>query len=259
MYTRITFTLIVAFIMTGCVSSRKYDTALQELSETRQSLTDANNEIDQAKQNLAQLRRQLDDASGELFDLQVKRQDLQQELTESNLQIEMLKDVEAETRKRNEIYSQFVSRLQDMIDAGQLTVTIKHGRIVIELPDNVLFDIGRAQLNSAGRKALTQVAGILKQFQDRSFQVEGHTDDKPIKSALYPSNWELSSARALSVVHLLLEAGMNPSNISAAGFGEFHPKADNATPEGRQLNRRIEIAMLPNLDILTDEIPKLAD
>lgn len=266
MYTRIALILTFTFILTGCVSSRKYDTAVQELTETRQSLADANNKIDDAhneieasNQKLIQMRHQLDLASKELFDLHVKRQDLQQELKESNLQIEMLRDLEAETKKRNEIYAQFVARLQDMIDAGQLTVTIRNGRIVIELPDNVLFDSGHAQLNNAGRQALTQVAGILTQFQDRRFQVEGHTDDKPIKSALYPSNWELSSARALSVVHLLIEAGMNPSNISAAGFGEFHPKADNATPEGRQLNRRIEIVMLPNLDILSDEIPKLAE
>lgn len=266
MYTRIAVILTLTMIMAGCVSSRKYDTAVQELSDTRQSLAEANsqiedahNEIEASNQKLFQLRHELDLASKELFDLHVKRQDLQKELEESNLQIEMLRDLEAETKKRNEIYAQFVARLQTMIDAGQLSVTIKNGRIVIELPDNILFDSGHAQLNEAGRQALTQVAGILTQFQDRRFQVEGHTDDKPINSALYPSNWELSTARALAVVHLLIEAGMSPSNISAAGFGEFHPKADNATPEGRQLNRRIEIVMLPNLDILSDEIPKLAE
>ncbi len=259
MYTRITTVLLLAFILSGCVSSRKYDAALEELSTTRQSLGEANSEIEQAKQKLTLLRRQLDAASGELFDLQIKRQDLQQELKESNLQVAMLEDLEAETKRRNEIYAQFVARLQDMIDAGQLSVTIKNGRIVIELPDKILFDSGRARLNAAGRQALTEVAGILTQFQDRRFQVEGHTDDKPISSAIYPSNWELSAARALAVVHLLVEAGLSPENISAAGFGEFHPKADNETAEGRQLNRRIEIVMLPNLDILSNEIPKLVE
>ena len=266
MYTRIASVLFLAVMMAGCVSSRKYDAAVQELSETRQSLADASTELEGAhqeishsNQKLTELRHQLDLASEELFDLHVKRQDLQQELKESNLQIDILRDLEAEREKRNEIYAQFVSRLQDMIDAGELSVVIKHGRIVIELPDKILFDSGRAQLNHAGRQALVQVAGTLTQFQDRRFQVEGHTDDKPIQSALYPSNWELSAGRALAVVHLLIEAGMHPSNISAAGFGEFHPKADNATTEGRQLNRRIEIVMLPNLDILSNEIPKLVD
>ncbi len=266
MYTRIASVLILAFMMAGCVSSRKYDATVQELSNTRQSLAEANTEINdahqeitQSNQKLMELRHQLDLASEELFDLHVKRQDLQQELKESNLQIELLRDLEEERKKRNEIYAQFVSRLQEMIDAGELSVTIKNGRIVIELPDNILFDSGRAQLNNAGRQALTQVGDILTQFQERRFQVEGHTDDKPIKSTVYPSNWELSAARALAVVHLLVDTGMNPENISAAGFGEFQPKADNTTAEGRQLNRRIEIVMLPNLDILTDEIPKVVD
>jgi chemotaxis protein MotB len=266
MNTRIVLFLFVCFTLTGCVSSGKYDAAVQELSETRQSLADANTEIGDAKQQvtesnkkLMELRHQLEEASDDLFDLHVKRQDLQQELTESNLQIELLRDLEEEQKKRDEIYSQFVSRLQEMIDAGELSVTIKQGRIVIELPNNILFDSGRAKLNQAGREALTQVAGILTQFKDRRFQVEGHTDDRPIRSAHYPSNWELSTARSLAVVHLLIETGMDPTNISAAGFGEFQPKADNTTPEGRQLNRRIEIVMLPNLDILSDEIPKLVE
>ena len=258
MYIRIVIISILALASAGCVSSRKHDAALQELSETRQSLADANSEIEQSHQRLTQLRLQLDSAGKELFDLQVKRQDLQRALQESNLQLEMLREVEAETKKRNEIYAQFVARLENMIEAGQLSVTIKNGRIVIELPDKVLFDSGRAQLNAAGRQALTQVADILSQFEDRRFQVEGHTDDRPINSTIYPSNWELSAARALAVVHLLTQAGVIPSNLSAAGFGEYHPKADNTTTEGRQLNRRIEIVMLPNLDILSDEIPKLS-
>ena len=251
--------LLLCLWLAGCVSSRKYDEAVEELSETRQSLDAAQGEIEAADQRLKTLRHQLDKASGELFDLHVKKQDLQQELNESNLQIQVLRDLEAERKKRNEIYAQFVSRLQEMIDAGELSVSIRHGRIVIELPNNILFDSGQAELNAAGKKAIAQVAEILSQFTDRRFQVEGHTDDKPIKSVRYPSNWELSSGRALAVLHLLIEAGMEPSNVSAAGFGEFQPKGDNATPEGRQLNRRIEIVMLPNLNILSDEIPKLAE
>jgi chemotaxis protein MotB len=256
---RILLILFLCFTLAGCVSSRKYDEAVEELSLTRQSLDEANSEIENADQRLKELRHQLDTASEELFDLHVKKQDLQQELKESNLQIELLKDLELERKKRNEIYAQFVSRLQEMIDAGELSVTIKDGRIVIELPNNILFDSGRSQLNAAGKKAIAQVAETLSQFTDRRFQVEGHTDDKPIKSARFPSNWELSSARALAVVHLLIDAGMEPSNVSAAGYGEFQPKGDNTTPEGRQLNRRIEIVMLPNLNILSDEIPKLAE
>jgi chemotaxis protein MotB len=145
-----------------------------------------------------------------------------------------------------------------MIDGGQLTVSIDAGRIVINLPNNVLFNSGSASLNSEGQEAMAQIGGVLKNFSDRRFQVEGHSDNVPIKSARFPSNWELSTTRALAVVHLLTDMGVTPENLSAAGFGEFRPRADNDTDEGRKLNRRIEIVMLPNLDILSSELPKVA-
>jgi chemotaxis protein MotB len=168
-----------------------------------------------------------------------------------------LSSIENETKRRNQIYEKFVNRLKSMIDGGQLTVSIEQGRIVINLPNNVLFNSGSAKLNREGEEALTQIASVLSQFSDRRFQIEGHTDNKPIKSARFPSNWELSTTRALTVVHLLTDMDVVPENISAAGFGEFRPRADNETEESRQLNRRIEIIMLPNLDILSNELPKV--
>jgi chemotaxis protein MotB len=181
----------------------------------------------------------------------------QAKLTASQAEIATLSKIEAETKRRNEIYAQFVNRLQSMIDGGKLTVNIDAGRIVLNLPNNVLFKTGSANLNPEGQEALTQIGGVLKQFSDRRFQIEGHSDNVPIKSSRFPSNWELSTARALSVVHLLTEMGVTPENISAAGFGEFRPRADNEDEDGRKLNRRIEIVMLPNLDILSSELPKV--
>ena len=99
------------------------------------------------------------------------------------------------------------------------------------------------------------VLQFVDQVQDRRFQVEGHTDDRPISTAQFPSNWELSAARALSVVKLLVAQGVSPENLSGAGYGEYHPVAVNETAEGRRLNRRIEIVMLPNLDVIADVNP----
>ena len=101
-----------------------------------------------------------------------------------------------------------------------------------------------------GRATLAQVGDVLSELPDRSFQVEGHTDDVPIATERFPSNWELSSARALSVVRVLVQAGVSPEHVSGAGYGEYQPVADNGTAEGRRLNRRIEIVMLPNLDVI---------
>ena len=230
------FISISVVLLSACVSSGKYDEAMAELGSTQDKLSTSQNEIDRMRKSLGST---------------------QAELTASQAEIATLSKIEAETKRRNEIYAQFVNRLKSMIDGGQLTVSIDAGRIVINLPNNVLFNSASANLNEEGQEALTQIGGVLKQFSDRRFQIEGHSDNVPIKSSRFPSNWELSTARALSVVHLLTEMGVTPENISAAGFGEFRPRADNETEEGRKLNRRIEIVMLPNLDILSNELPKV--
>jgi chemotaxis protein MotB len=93
---------------------------------------------------------------------------------------------------------------------------------------------------------------VLATLEGRSFQVEGHTDNVPIANAPFASNWELSSARALSVVHVLIDGGVPPERLSGAGYGEYQPAASNDDRESRRLNRRIEIVMLPNLDVIAE-------
>jgi chemotaxis protein MotB len=134
-----------------------------------------------------------------------------------------------------------------MIDAGQLKVVMRDGRMLLELQNDVLFDSGKTELKDVGRKTLVQVAEVLRTLPDRRFQVAGHTDNVKIQTSRFPSNWELSTARAVEVLKLLVESGMDPRNVSAAGYGEFAPVATNDTPDGRARNRRIEIALQPNL------------
>ncbi len=291
-FSTLTITVLPLILLSACVSSGKYEAALSERDTMRQSLESAQDEINRNQQQIEKTEQELDDskmqnamaqeeidrnqqqiknteqeletarmqvvtAQLELMKLEARKQDLQKELSESQAQMATLRNIEAETKRRNEIYAQFVNRLKTMIDGGQLTVSIEQGRIVINLPNNVLFKSGSANLNPEGKEALTQIASVLDQFSDRRFQIEGHTDNKPIKSSRFPSNWELSTSRALTVVHLLTDMNVAPENISAAGFGEFRPRVDNETEEGRQLNRRIEIIMLPNLEILSSELPKV--
>jgi chemotaxis protein MotB len=252
-------------LLTACVSSGKYEEAVAETDKMRNSLEVTQEELSASEAEIDKMRNSLGSAEEELSvskaELDRLRESLgitQDKLSASKAEIATLSQIEAETKRRNEIYAQFVNRLQSMIDGGQLTVSIDAGRIVINLPNNVLFNSGSASLNAEGQEALAQIGGVLKNFSDRRFQVEGHTDNVPIKSARFPSNWELSTTRALAVVHLLTDMGVTPDNLSAAGFGEFRPRADNDTDEGRKLNRRIEIVMLPNLNILSSELPKVA-
>ena len=288
----LTIAILPLIQLSACVSSGKHEATLAEMDSMRQSLGSAQEEINRNQQQIEQTAKELDTvkmqnalaqeeisrnqqqikkteqelgsarkqvvtATNELMKLESRKQVLQEELSESQAQMATLRSIENETNRRNQIYEKFVDRLKTMIDGGQLTVSIEQGRIVINLPNNVLFKSGSAKLNPEGEEALTQIASVLSQFSDRRFQIEGHTDNKPIKSARFPSNWELSTSRALTVIHLLTDMDVVPENISAAGFGEFRPRADNETEEGRQFNRRIEIIMLPNLDILSNELPKI--
>jgi chemotaxis protein MotB len=166
--------------------------------------------------------------------------------------LDQLSSIEQEIRERNRIYEDILGRFRSLIDAGRLSVSIVRGRVVINLPQDILFASGSATLGRDGRQTVQEVATVLAGIQDRRFQVEGHTDNVPIATAQFPSNWELSAGRALSVVKILVERGVPPENVSGAGYGEYHPVATNSTPDGRRLNRRIEIVMLPNLDVIAD-------
>ena len=126
----------------------------------------------------------------------------------------------------------------------------RDGRMVLALPTDVLFASGKAKLSDAGKAAVTEVTAVLVTLHKRRFQVEGHTDNVPIKTHRYNSNWQLAAARALNVVEAMMEAGMTGARISAAAFGEYRPVAGNDSDAGKAQNRRIEIVMEPDLSSL---------
>lgn len=150
-------------------------------------------------------------------------------------------------RARAEQLTKLVSQFQKLIDSGKLQVEIRHGRLVLVLPNDVLFDEGKVAIKSDGQSALGEIAATLKNVQGRQFEVIGHTDATPIKTAEFPSNWDLSSARALAVVKLLVDAGVSGGVLAATGRGEWEPHATNGNAFGRMKNRRIEIVLEPLL------------
>lgn len=225
----------------------------------REQLDDLEAEIDRLIEDLGGARRQNLRTEAELEETRLEAQRLQALLSAQGAQsqqlqyrLNQLSAIEQEIRERNQIYEEVLDRFRSLIDAGRLSVSIARGRMVINLPQDILFASGSADLGSDGRGTLAEVAEVLAEFTDRSFQVEGHTDDRPISTTQFPSNWELSAARALSVVKLLVDRGVPADNLSGAGYGEYHPVALNETSDGRRLNRRIEIVMLPNLDVIAE-------
>ncbi len=133
--------------------------------------------------------------------------------------------------------------MSDLIDRELITVR-RHGTWVeVEIRTDILFPSGVATLSPAAVQVLQQLAQTLRPFPN-SIRVEGHTDNRPISTAAFPSNWELSAARAASVVHLFTRAGMDPARLAVIGLGENRPAKSNTTPEGRNANRRVLLVIL---------------
>ena len=171
-------------------------------------------------------------------------------LADTRTRLEELRRREAAAEARAAQFRDLAARFRKLVDAGQLKVVMRGGRMILELRNDVLFDSGRSDLKEDGKRTMTEVAAVLKGMSDRRFQVAGHTDNVQIKTARFPSNWELSTARAVAVVKLMASLGMDEKGLSAAGYGEFEPVASNDSPDGRAKNRRIEIAVVPNLEEL---------
>jgi len=167
---------------------------------------------------------------------------------------ELARSVEAKAGELNDLkgtYDSFQEKMKDEIARGEINLEQTGGKLRVGLVDKILFDPGEAEISKRGEAVLARVAEALASIPDKQIQVSGHTDKMPINSKLiatYPTNWELSTARATQVVRFLAEkANLPPQRLVASGYGEFHPIASNKTPIGRAKNRRIEILLTPML------------
>ena len=151
------------------------------------------------------------------------------------------------------IKAELTSKLEQEIDAGDVLVERRGDHLVVDVADKILFPKGEAEVSERGQEVLQQVSETLRKITSHTFQVSGHTDSAPVVAPKtrerYPTNWELSTARATNVVRFLQEQGKVPGGqLVAAGMAQFRPVASNDKPAGRQRNRRIEIALLPKRD-----------
>lgn len=178
---------------------------------------------------------------------------LTESLSAAERERDELRERERRATERLATFRAMLERFRAMIDSGRLRVRVVRNRMVVELPDNVLFDSGQSELKPEGETTLLEVGAVLREIDGRQFQIAGHTDNVPIRSRRFPSNWELSTARAVVVARFLVEqGGIVSDRISAAGYADTQPIETNDTEPGRARNRRIEIVLMPNLDELPD-------
>lgn len=224
--------------------------ALQQNSKLQRDLLAAYADQERQEGNLTLHQQQIAAMREQLADMQQTNDRLLVTIEDLNHALEKEKIArEARLAKVKNTYDQLVDALEEEIERGELTISNLEGRLSVNLPNKILFDSGKIAIKKGGRKVLKSLGDVLNKFPDKALQIEGHTDNVQISSRLiehFPSNWELSTARATSVVHFLQDkVGLAGERMIAAGHSEYRPVADNEKPEGRARNRRIQILLVP--------------
>lgn len=271
--------LLFVYLLSGCVSSSKYDEVSQErddlikrqgtlesnikylrnknelseqeaarleakLTTVKKSLNEKNAELDRTSKQLDEKNSQLNMTSEELADRRSELEATERKLAESN---QRLQATTAYMEKTNKIYDDLVGKLKTEVKANQIKISEMKDGITVNLSQDILFPSGSAILSQEGLDVIKKVSGSLKDIPHQII-VAGFTDNVPIKGDLakiYPSNWELAGARAASVVRLLESEGVDSDKLTAVSYGENKPVASNDNWQSRKKNRRIEIRLRP--------------
>ena len=225
-----------------------------ELGNVRGQITDLEQQLASggasAQEEIAKLQKQASDLEANAARIAKEREQLRQEQSRLAATLEQERQAKEEEIKRLTRTQEELSKsLQDEISKGNITIQQVRDRLTINMVDRVLFDSGQAQVKPAGVKVLKQVGDVLNKISDKQIRIEGHTDNVPISSKLqdrFKTNWELSTARATTVVRYLIDqGGVERQYLSAIGYADTHPLASNDSDEGRSSNRRIEIVLYP--------------
>lgn len=198
------------------------------------------------------LERVTKEKDARVAELEDKLKSLEAELGAAQARLDELDAERAEIADKLAEFRKITEQFRKMIDSGKLEITFRRGRMIVQLPAQVLFPSGSADLTDEGAEAIRDVAKILRGMRDQHFIVGGHTDSIPVSNERFRNNWELSAARAVNVTEALIKAGLKPAQLVAAGYAEFDPVAKNNSEAGRQKNRRIEIILEPKLREIPD-------
>jgi chemotaxis protein MotB len=263
--TSVALLLVASTFLTSCVSNKRYAAARSRANQAEKDNHALNSRINRQDDTIAYLHRSISSMNNKIGALGNANENANNELYKTNNELNLTKEQIVAQRARLQQLQAFIDQqrqasanLQKAIadaligfNSSELTVTLKDGRVYISMEEALLFPSGSAKVNPRGKEALSKVASVLNTNQDINIDIEGHTDDKPIKTVAYPDNWALSTARATSIAHVLIDDyKVSPVKLIASGRAYYHPVASNTTPEGRSKNRRTEIILEPKFDEL---------
>jgi chemotaxis protein MotB len=234
--------LVGLLLAAGAWGGFQFYTQLQKAKSDARAATDkATADVAAATAAQKELTDKVEKLEGEKTELASAKEELSKEVAAKSGELEQLKGT----------YDKLEEKMKDEIAKGDISLSQDGGRLRVGLVDKILFDSGEAAVSKRGEDVLAKVGAVLASIDDKQIQVSGHTDRTPISDKLtaqFPTNWELSTARAINVVRFLSEkANVPPERLVASGYSEYHPIANNKTAAGRAKNRRIEILLTPSL------------
>ena len=221
-------------------------------------IANLNKRIARLKDSISLEENTIYELNSQVKDLGNENKSTKRQLSSTNAQIEaqrqrleQLQALIGQQQKATEALRKKIADALQGFNSSELTVTMKNGRVYISMQEGLLFPSGSAVVNPKGKEALSKVASVLNTSKDINIDIEGHTDSLPIHTKMYEDNWALSTARATSIAHVLIdEYNVTPAKLVASGRSEYDPVAANSTPAGRAQNRRTEIILEPKLDEL---------
>jgi chemotaxis protein MotB len=237
--------ILAAAGLSGCVTASKYRELEAERDILHTEQERLSQDISSLQSDLARLQSETEALSAKRDSLRAEGDSLRKERDELEGERDVLKKAAAETVSR---YDALVSQLSQEVKKGNLQIKRYKNMLTVDVADKIFFASGSAELKEGGKEVLKKVGKALASYSDKTIRVVGHTDNVPLTAAYqkkFPTNWELSVARATNVVRFLQdECRIDPDRLVASGRGPYQPVASNASPESRQKNRRIEIMLL---------------
>lgn len=249
---------LAAIFLTSCVAKRKYVSAKNRAAQAYTDNLALNARINRLEDSLNALHRRVgalgnanENAANELYKTNSELNMTKEQIAAQRARLQQLESFIDNQQKATEALRKKITDALTGFNSRELTITMKDGRVYISMEEALLFPSGSAKVNPRGKEALAKVASVLNTNPDINIDIEGHTDNVPIHTKLYEDNWALSTARATSIAHVLIdEYSVSPVKLVASGRSYYHPVADNSTPEGRAQNRRTDIILEPKFDEL---------
>jgi len=259
---KILFLIIIAILFQGCVSKRLLRESQSQVASLRNDSTQLAGKVSDLQSNIDQLRSNIQEHEKKIADLKNQNNILDQQTTTQQNQLTQSEQALQQQRQRLQQLEKLLeqqraesqglkikmSEALNSFNSNELTVTQKNGKVYVSLSEALLFPSGSAVVNPRGVDALAKLAAVLNLNPDISVNIEGHTDSIPMQGR-YKDNWDLSTARATSIVRILVDNyKVDPVRVEASGHSKYDPVDVNSTPEGRAKNRRTEIILSPKLD-----------